>query len=387
MNVPHRSARMLDLDQDEEDDDAEMLEIDQDDGISTAPTGPSISLSTTSASTVAPSTVTSHQSSFDEDTKIHLLMSPSATGDRIIVSLFNSGDAALSSTHDKLSRKKGGKKQTTGSVNRMRGNLNVFIPWSEAEEVVLKKECLAYGDQMPDFATILTHHSMSFHPLHTPDVLKRHYLRLKAAKVDFTDSMSTITPSDKYSEEVLESEFGALREVKSKKDRFVKKDRKKKEPKEKKADKPKKERKKKEAEQAAPGPRVQKRKLKTLSDEDDDDIKSTVSGRFGAKKKRVSSKQIKKQKSSDTEDDDDQGQKVLFEALNILGTHNKVEATNAASDESDDVSMEKEEEEETEVKPSVVQEDNAAMLLSFSAIATEPSAEDQMQDENGSTST
>lgn len=31
-------------------------------------------------------------------------------------------------------------KRTQYSVNRMRGNLNIFIPWCEAEEQILKKE-------------------------------------------------------------------------------------------------------------------------------------------------------------------------------------------------------------------------------------------------------
>ncbi|KAL9658755.1 hypothetical protein ABK040_005910 [Willaertia magna] len=99
-------------------------------------------------------------------------------------------------------------KKKSGSLNRMRGNINVWVPFSESEEEVLKKEILRQvkdkllsgtdSEHIPtisqnelinytlsldisaiDFMEILTKYNVFFHPLRTPNILKSHYLKLK----------------------------------------------------------------------------------------------------------------------------------------------------------------------------------------------------------------
>jgi hypothetical protein len=337
----------------DEEEDNEMLEIDHE-----APA--SLSVSTASTST----------SSSGNPIQVNLISNSS--NDSISVTLTasaNKSDATLSNKIEKLSKK-------TGTVNRMRGNLNVFIPWSESEENILKRECLPYLNQdIPDFATILTNHSSSFHPLHTPDVLKKHFLQLKAAGIDFNDPMSTIPPAQAYSNHgILESELSLLEEIKQKKER--KKDKKKdaKEPKAKKSTESagKTKRKVKDSISDTSSPNVlpqrgSKRKAKVIGEAaEDDNFKSTASGRFGAKKSRTKKQQLKKQKIKTSTDDmeDRGGQQALFEALNIIGS-----TSNFQTKEEKQKS-----EHETSTAPMSTYDAAEMMLLSFSNYIVNSSA-------------
>jgi hypothetical protein len=332
----------------DEEEDNEMLEIDHETPVSTA--------STSTSSSGNPIQINLISNSSNDSISVALTASA------------NKSDATLSNKIEKLSKK-------SGTLNRMRGNLNVFIPWSESEENILKRECLPYLNQeIPDFATILTNHSSSFHPLHTPDVLKKHFLQLKAAGIDFSDPMSTIPPAQGYSNHgILESELSLLEEIKQKE---RKKDKKKdtKEPKAKKSTESagKTKRKAKDSISDTSSPNVlpqrgSKRKAKVIGEAvEDDNFKSTASGRFGAKKSRTKKQQLKKQMIEASTDDmeDRSGQQALFEALNIIGSTSNFQ-TKAEEQKS---------QHETSTAPMSTYDAAEMMLLSFSNYIVNSSA-------------
>eukprot|EP00761_Pharyngomonas_kirbyi_P000302 gb/GECH01000302.1/.p1 GENE.gb/GECH01000302.1/~~gb/GECH01000302.1/.p1 ORF type:complete len:694 (+),score=145.38 gb/GECH01000302.1/:1-2082(+) len=63
------------------------------------------------------------------------------------------------------------------SINRMRGNLNIYIPWCEAEESTLRREAriAAIQGRSPNFEQILISNRVHFHPLRTTQQLRDHY--------------------------------------------------------------------------------------------------------------------------------------------------------------------------------------------------------------------
>jgi hypothetical protein len=196
------------------------------------------------------------------------------------------------------------------AVNRMRGNINVFIPMCESEEQILQTEALKYGPEEPDFANILTTHSSAFHPLRTPQILQKHYQLLKDAGVDF-NNIDSIPPEYLYNIEQGDVQTPTSRVKKAKKTPSEKKKSSRKSPKE--SQKEKKGTKRKKDDDTTGEER--------FTEEEDDEIKSSATGRFGAKKRSSKKKTPGQKKSTSKKRKTEEGtnSSVLFQALNMIG--------------------------------------------------------------------